>query len=557
MDPLGMPTDPFGIAGSFFKIQQAWLYNGAELLGITASLTASIQAAGAEQFASALSEESGAKSRPDNPETALLDAVKNYSRFVNKIHGACAMWLRDYVNKAPDIPEKERQRSVFWVNQLISALSPANCFWTNPSVVQKFMRTKGESIFKGFENWIEDIERGDNLIRIADTGAFKVGQNIATTPGFVVFRNRLMELIQYSPRTQSVFATPVVFIQPWINKYYILDLSEEKSLVAYLLNQGFTVFMVSWKNPSPEMRDAGFDDYMLQGALKAVEVARQICGAKQVHATGYCIGGTVLAALMAYLNRGARGASIPIRDYTMFASLVDYSSPGELEVYVTEELVGIIEALIEKEGYLDKKYMAAAFRMLRSNNLIWRYYVHNYLQGEVPPRSDFLYWNSDSTRLPAKMCSYYLREFYLNNNLVKEDNLVLGERPINLRRIRQPVYVVGTEQDHICPWKETFKICNLVKGPKRFVLADEGHITGIVNPPSARSRRRYWTGDIGQQAISPDEWLPVQQEQQGSWWNDWAAWLAKGPDPMVEPPGMGNEKYPPLEKAPGSYVLEP
>ena len=554
MESLNMSPDPFGIARSFFKIQQAWMYNGAELFSITSRLSASLQAAGAEQLTSAMSENGRSKTRPDNPEATLLDAVKDYSRFVNKLHSACAMWLRDYVNKAPDIPEKERQRSVFWINQLINALSPANCFWSNPSVVQKFVRTKGESVFKGFENWLEDIQRGDNLIRIADTGAFKVGQNIATTPGFVVFRNRLMELIQYSPRTETVHATPVVFIQPWINKYYILDLTEEKSLVAYLLNLGFTVFIVSWKNPSPEMRDVAFDDYMLRGALKAVEVAREICGVEQVHAVGYCIGGTVLAALMAYLNRGPRDA-IPIRDFTMFASLVDYSSPGELGVYVTEELVGIIEELIAKEGYLDKKYLAAAFRMLRSNNLIWRYYVHNYLQGEVPPRSDFLYWNSDSTRLPAKMCSYYLREFYLENNLVKEDKIVLGNRPISLGRIQQPVYVVGTEQDHICPWQETFKLCNLVTGPKRFVLSDEGHITGIVNPPSARSRRKFWISDI-EQAPTPEEWLSMQQEQQGSWWNDWAAWLAKGSDAMVEPPGMGNDKYPPLDKAPGSYVME-
>ncbi|MGC9966276.1 MAG: hypothetical protein ABSE08_12805 [Syntrophobacteraceae bacterium] len=279
MDKSSMPSDPFGIASSFFKIQQAWLFNGAELFNITSRLSASIQAAGAEQLSSVLSENRSPKTLSDNSETALLDAVKNYSRFVNKLHNACAMWLRDYVNKAPDIPEKQRQCSVFWVNQLINALAPANCFWTNPSVVQKFVRTKGESVFKGFENWLEDIQRGDNLIRIADTGAFKVGQNIATTQGFVVFRNRLMELIQYSPRTESVFATPVVFIQPWINKYYVLDMTEEKSLVAYLLNQGFTVFIISWKNPSPEMRDVTFDDYMLRGALKAVEVAKEICGA--------------------------------------------------------------------------------------------------------------------------------------------------------------------------------------------------------------------------------------------------------------------------------------
>jgi len=465
MSQSNMPSDPLGIASSFLKIYQSWMCNGTELFGITSQLSADIQAAAAEQLTSMLSGNLGSKAKVDDPEAVLLDAVKSSSRLANKLYGAYASWLRDYVSKAPDIPDKERQRSIFWVNQLLNAVSPANFFWTNPSVVQKFVRTKGESVVNGYENWLGDVQRGDNLISIADAAAFKIGQNIATTPGFVIFRNRLMELIQYSPKTETTFQTPVVFIQPWINKYYILDMTEEKSLVSYLLNQGFTVFMVSWKNPSSEMRNVAFEDYMLQGALKAVEVAREICGAKKVHAAGYCIGGTVLASLMAYLNRGPKDVAMPILDYTMFASLVDYSSPGELGVFITEEAVRAVEEVIEKEGYLDKKYLAATFRSLRSNNLIWHYYVHNYLRGEVPPKSDFLFWNGDSTRLPATMCSYYLREFYLNNNLVKPDKLVLGKRPIDLGRIRQPLYLVGTEQDHICPWKEAFKICNLVKGP--------------------------------------------------------------------------------------------
>ncbi len=555
MNSSSVPPDPFGIASTFFKIHQSWMYNGADLFNITSKLTTSIQAAAAEHLTSALSESRAPKGKSESPDAALMNAVKDCSRAANKIYSAYAGWLRDYMSKAPDIEDKDRQRSIFWVNQFINAISPANFFWTNPSAVQKFLRTKGESILNGYENWLEDVQRGDNLIKIADTAAFRAGHNIATTQGFVVFRNRLMELIQYSPRTETTFATPLVFIQPWINKYYILDMTEEKSLVAHLLNKGFTVFMVSWKNPSPEMRDVTFEDYMLRGALKAVEVAREICGTEQVHAVGYCIGGTVLTALMAYLNRGPKDAVIPIRDFSLFASLVDYSSPGELEVYVTEEVVKIIEEVVEKEGYLDKKYMAAAFRMLRSNNLVWRYYVHNYLQGEVPPKSDFLYWNSDSTRLPAAMCSYYLREFYLNNNLIKQDKLVLGNRPIDLGRIREPLYVVGTEQDHICPWKETFKTLNLIKGPKRFALSDEGHITGIVNPPSARSRRKYWISDV-KEKLSAEEWLSGQQEQQGSWWGDWVAWLSEKSAPRVEPPAIGNDKFPALQKAPGSYVLE-
>jgi polyhydroxyalkanoate synthase len=554
MNLASLPADPLGIAASLLKVHQSWMYNSADFPAMASRLGSSLQAVAAEQLA-AIAETTPAKTRTQDPEAALLEAVKSYAKLANQLHNAYAGWLRAYVGMAPGIPAKEKQRSIFWINQFISALSPANFFWTNPSVVQKFLRTKGESVLKGYENWVEDIHRGDNLIKIADTAAFQVGRNIAVTPGAVVFRNRLMELIQYTPRTTTTFEIPVVFIQPWINKYYILDMTEEKSLVAYLLNQGFTVFVVSWKNPSADMRNVTFEDYMLRGALKAVEVAREICGAEQVHAVGYCIGGTVLSALLAYLNKGPKDLPVPIRDFTLFATLVDFSSPGELEVLVTEDWVKIIEEVIAKEGYLDKQYMAAAFRALRSNNLVWRYFVHNYLRGEAPPKSDFLFWNSDSTRLPAAMCSYYLREFYLNNNLVKQDKLQLGNRPINLRRIRQPLYLVGTEQDHICPWKEAFKIFGLVNGPKRFALADEGHITGIINPPSARSRRKYWISNING-ASDPDRWLSEQQEHQGSWWPDWMAWLSENSGERTLPPGMGNDKYIVLQKAPGSYVLE-
>ncbi|MDR3567615.1 MAG: alpha/beta fold hydrolase [Syntrophobacteraceae bacterium] len=555
MNQSNLPTDPLGIARSLFLVHQSWMYNNAGLPAMTSKLSSSVQAVAAEQLSAVSEEKKAPKAQTNDPEAALMEAVKTCSKLANRLHNIYANWLRAYVGMAPGIPDKEKQRSIFWTNQLISALSPANFFWTNPSVVQKFLNTKGESLRKGYENWVEDIHRGDNLIQIADTSAFKVGQNIAVTPGAVVFRNRLMELIEYCPRTETTFEIPVVFIQPWINKYYILDMTEEKSLIAHLLNQGFTVFVVSWKNPSADMRNVTFEDYMLRGALKAVEAAREICGAHQVHAVGYCIGGTVLSALLAYLNKGPKDRPVPIRDLTLFATLVDFSSPGELEVLVTEEFVEMIEELIRKEGYLDKKYMAAAFRALRSNNLIWRYYVHNYLRGEAPPKSDFLFWNSDSTRLPAAMCSYYLREFYLNNNLVKEDKLQLGNRPISLRRIRQPLYLVGTEQDHICPWKQAFKIFDLVSGSKRFALSDEGHITGIVNPPSARSRRKYWISDINGTS-DPDKWLSEQQEHQGSWWPDWVAWLSEKSGERTPPPAMGNDKYIVLQKAPGSYVLE-
>lgn len=550
-----LPIDAFGMTSSYLKAGEYWMMNGMECSGMLLKLVNELQAAASQDLLPLMAEAGKPMGPTDDFEAALVGTVRKYSKLMQKVHGAYAGWLRDYVGKAEGMSEKEKLTSTFWTNQLINFLSPGNFFWTNPTAVQKFVRSKGKSIINGFENWLEDIHRGDSLIQIADSSAFKVGENIATTPGQVVFRNKLFELIQYTPKTESAYTTPMVFIQPWINKYYIMDLTEEKSFVSYLLNQGFTVFIVSWKNPTEEMRNVTFDDYMIRGALKAVQVAREICGVEQVHAAGYCIGGTVLASLMAWLNKEpVHDGVFPIKDFTLFASLVDYSSPGELAVYINEESVRMIEELVKKVGYLDKKYLSTAFRLLRANDLIWRYYSHNYLQGEVPPKSEFLFWNGDSTNLPAAMSSFFLREFYLNNKLVKDDELELANRRINLRRIEQPLYVVGAEQDHICPWQETFKITNLVKGPVRYVLSTEGHITGIINPPSPRSKRKYWVDDV-RELTDADEWLQGRPGQTGSWWEDWVRWLSNG-DTMREHPQMGSSKYCPLEKAPGSYVRE-
>ncbi len=550
-----LPADPFGIANSFAKANGHWMANGLEYSAMMFKLISDIQTAGSQELVPLLIESSGWKGPDDDFEAAFLGLVKKYSKLLQRMHAAYGGWLKDYVSNAEGLSEKERQSSAFWAGQFINAISPSNCFWTNPSAVQKFIRTRGKSAVAGYENLVEDVNRGENLISISKQDFFKVGENIAPTPGHVVFRNRLLELIQYEPTTETTFDTPIVFIQPWINKYYIFDLTAEKSFVSWLVNQGFTVFIVSWKNPSPEMRGVTFEDYMTKGALKAVEVAAEICNVEQVHAAGYCIGGTVLSALMAWLNRRPdKSMPIPIRDFTLFASLVDYSAPGELGVYITEDSIDTLEQVMKKAGYLDKKYLSAAFRLLRSNELVWLYYNRNYLQGEDPPKSEFLFWNTDSTRLPYAMCSFYLREFYLKNKLVEEDGLVLARRPIDLGRIEQPLYVVGAELDHICPWKETFKITGLVKGPVRFTLANEGHITGIVNPPSKRSKRRYWTSEITD-PVDAEEWLQKQEARVGSWWEDWAGWLSRDCG-RREPPSMGNGKYCPLEKAPGSYVLQ-
>ena len=365
------------------------------------------------------------------------------------------------------------------------------------------------------------------------------------------------ELIQYTPVKDQVHAIPVFIVSPWINKYYILDLNPGKSLVHYLVSQGFTVFITSWKNPTAEMSETSLDDYMLHGVLEAAEAVRAIAGAPHVHAVGYCIGGTILAALMAWLNRTAKASKpIPIAHWTLLTTLVDFAQPGEIGVFIDETSVAHLERRMRAKGYLAGDQMAWSFRMLRSNSLIWHYVVHNYLYGDTPPPFDVLYWNLDSTRLPAAMHAFYLRELYLNNRLIMPDALTLGGRPIDLRRIKQPLYAVGTEQDHIAPWKETFKICSLLQAPVRYVLATSGHILGIVTPPVTPPKRHYWVGDASHET-DPEAWRAgLKEKKAGSWWEDWVNWLAGHCGSLTEPPPLGSKKYPVLEPAPGRYVLE-
>jgi polyhydroxyalkanoate synthase len=455
------------------------------------------------------------------------------------------------------LDEKERRDSLFWVNQLVNATAPANYFWTNPVAVSKCLKSDGDSFQKGVENWIRDMEAGKSLVSTTDESQFKVGENIATTSGKVIFRNDLMELIQYAPAVDTVYPEPVVLIQPWINKYYILDLDAGKSMMKYLLDKGFCVFTTSWKNPTKEMRTTSFEDYMFDGAMTAFEAAARICGVDEVHAVGYCIGGTALSALLAWLNHPSRnGRSMLIRDWTLFASMVDFSDPGDIAAYINEKSIWLLEQEMEKEGFVRGEYTEWAFRMLKSDGLIWRYVVHNYLQGSAPPKSDVMYWNCDNTRLPEAMCSYYLRQFYLKNNLVKPDALSMRDLPIDLGRIRQPLYAVGTLTDHISPWKGTFQICNRIKGDVRYVLSGEGHITGIVNPPSPKSKQKYWAGPVKPGGEDPDKWKQSREIKKGSWWTDWAAWLAENSSAKREPPSMGSDRYPPIVDAPGTYVLE-
>jgi polyhydroxyalkanoate synthase len=462
--------------------------------------------------------------------------------------------VQDALFKTPGLSGKERRRAAFWWRIWFNAVAPTSFLPTNPVAMRKALETRGESLMRGAQNFIEDLKAG--TIRMTDPSDFKVGKNLATTPGAVVFRNRLLEVVHYTPLTTEVHQTPIVIVTPWINKFYILDLNPKKSLIQYLLKRGYSVFITSWKNPGADMRDVGFDDYLTDGIDQIVRVAREFTGSRQVHAVGYCIGGTLTATYMAWLNRRHPDpADVPVAHWTLFTTLTDFRSPGDIEVFIDEGSVRWLSNTMATRGYLDGKEMATSFRLLRANSLIWHYIVHGYLYGEKPPPFDVLYWNMDTTRMPYRMHDFYLREMYLNNNLSRKDALTIAGQPIDLTRIVQPLYSVSAVDDHIAPWRQTFRINNLAAGPKRYVLSSSGHILGIVNPPVTPPKRSYWVAEAHRRD-NPEQWQQGAKEHYGSWWEDWDAWLAPQCGPMVAALPAATGAFPNLADAPGTYVLE-
>jgi polyhydroxyalkanoate synthase len=479
-----------------------------------------------------------------------VEGLKSFCRSLSDAMQSAGVAVSEQMRRTSAMTSQQGDDALLrWVDML----APANFFWTNPKAVKRYVESSGENLQKGVKSWFKDVHHGDGLPELTDQGAFAVGKNLAVTPGQVVYRNSLVEIIQYAAQTSRTWEIPIVLIQPWINKYYIFDLVPQNSFVNYLVKQGFTVFITSWKNPGGEMRHITFDDYLLNGALQAVRVAREICNCPSVHLAGYCIGGTLVASLMGWL--AGTDAPSPVVDTTLFATMLDFSEPGEMKVFVNPTTLRTVEGLVAEDGVLKGRYMALAFRLLNSGDLIWRYVVNNYLFGDSPPRSDMLYWNSDHTGLPGAMCMFYLKAFYLENRLVRSDALVLGQRPIDLKQVRTPMYVVGALKDHICPWQATFQTCRLTSSRVRYVLANEGHITGIVNPPSPWSKKKFWAGAASRRRDA-NRWLQGRESQTGSWWPDWTDWLRPRSGAQVPAPGLGSRRYPPLEPAPGTYVHE-
>jgi polyhydroxyalkanoate synthase subunit PhaC len=554
--PMYKSLDPFGIAAACREVQKAWLAHPYQLGNELARLNTRALVLAPWQRAAGLLN-GGDPIPPVIYDERFQHPLWNHNPVLDSVKETYLLytrWLEDSIYKTPEVSDKTKSKAAFWTREFLNGLAPTNFFWTNPEAVMRALQTGGRSCLDGWLNFVTDASAGK--ISMVDDAAFEVGVNIATTPGAVIHRNELVELIQYAPTTDKVHATPIVIVAPWINKYYILDINKRRSLVRHLVGQGFTVFVTSWKNPTADMRNTTFDDYMLRGVLESINAARDICGSEQVHLTGYCIGGTLVASLAAWLNRAPdRKAQLPVAHITLLTTLVDFSKCGDIDVFIDDDSLDALDDLMAHHGYLDGKDMAMSFRSLRSNSLIWHYWVHNYLLGEPPPPFDVLYWNSDSTRLPYAMHSFYLREFYLHNKLMQPDGVTLGERPIDLARIRQPIYAVGTEEDHIAPWTSTFRICSLAKGPVRFVLVTSGHIMGVMSPPLDPPKRRYWMGDATGRR-DPDAWLAETEKASNSWWTDWVAWLKPQCGGLKAPPPLGGERHPPVVPAPGNYVLE-
>jgi polyhydroxyalkanoate synthase len=471
--------------------------------------------------------------------------------YIKQSYLIAARHIHDTVSNVQGLPDDSKKKVDFFTRQYIDALAPSNFAATNPQVLRETVKTGGTNLVKGLKNLLEDLDEGDGQLRIkmTDAKAFKVGQNVATTPGKVVFQNELMQLIQYAPTTETVFRRPLLIVPPWINKFYILDLREKNSFIRWATAQGHTVFVISWVNPDARYAGKTFEDYMFQGPLAALDAIEQATGEREVNIIGYCLGGTLTGSTLAYM---AAKKDDRIRSATFFVSLLDFSIPGELGVFIDEKQVENLERRMNERGYLEGSEMAGTFNMLRANDLIWSFVINNYLMGKEPFPFDLLYWNSDSTRMPAAMHSFYLRNMYLGNKLREPGAVTLGGVPLDLSMVKVPAYFISTVEDHIAPWKSTYKGARLLGGKVRFVLGGSGHIAGIVNPPAAK-KYGFWTND--KLVDDPDAWQKQAKMQEGSWWDDWQAWIAAlNGDERVPPRTPGDGKLAPLEDAPGSYV---
>lgn len=496
--------------------------------------------------------------KPDPGDSRFKDEDWSNSQFFDfwkQAYLLTSQWADEMVDNTQGLDEKTKKKAEFYLNQLASALSPSNFVLTNPEILRETLASNAENLVRGLGNLSEDIQASGDLLNIkqTDLSAFEVGKNLATTPGKIVYQNDIIQLIQYEPATNEVHEIPLLIVPPWINKFYILDLVPHKSFIKWTVDQGFTVFVISWVNPDEHLAAKTFEDYMQNGVLDAVSAVEKATGAHSVNALGYCVGGTLLAATLAYM---AAMGDKHISAATLLTAQTDFSKAGDLLVFIDEDQLDALEEMMAKDGYLDGARMASVFNMLRPRDLIWSYVINNYLMGKQPFPFDLLYWNSDSTRMPAANHSFYLRSFYYENKLAKGEMELFGKH-LDLGKVTIPIYELATREDHIAPAESVYIGSKLFGGPVRFVLAGSGHIAGVVNPPE-KHKYQHWrmdkTARKDGQPETLEEWIEKATEHTGSWWPNWSKWLAKKSGDMVPARRPGDGELQIVEDAPGSYV---
>lgn len=469
--------------------------------------------------------------------------------FLKQFYLITSNWAQQMVEEADDLDEHTKSKADFYVQQLSNAVSPSNFLLTNPELLKETVQSDGENLVRGMRMLAEDMIAGDGELKMrqSDPKKFKVGENMAVTPGKVIFQNDICQLLQYTPITTKVLKRPLLIVPPWINKFYVLDLNPEKSFIRWAVERGHTVFVISWINPDERQSGKSFEHYMKEGILEALNQIERATGEKKVNAIGYCVGGTLLSVTLAYM---AAKKDTRIASATLFTTQVDFTHAGELKIFVDEEQISALEKHMEKRGYLEGSKMSTAFNMLRSNDLVWPYFVNNYMRGKDPFPFDLLYWNSDSTRMPAANHSFYMRNCYLENNLSR-GKMVIGDETLDLSKVKVPIYNLATKEDHIAPALSVFKGSSCFGGPVQFVMSGSGHIAGVVNPPH-RNKYQHWTG--AEPKGDFDEWVSKAEEHPGSWWPHWHAWIEELNNTQVSARQPGENGIEILEDAPGSYV---
>ncbi len=545
--------DPLHIGGAFLEMTAKLIANPAKLVQAQIGFWQDYMLLWQNTARRMMGEQSTPVIQADPKDKRFRDDAWKDSEvfdFIKQSYLLSARFVQDVVTEVEDLPPQTAQKVDFYARQFVDAMSPSNFLLTNPEVLRKTAETGGENLIRGLNNLLSDLERGKGKLRIkmTDADAFKLGENIAISPGRVVYQNALMQLIQYSPSTEKVLKRPLLIVPPWINKFYILDLRPKNSFVRWAVSQGHTVFMISWVNPDETLHDKSFEDYMKEGVLAALDAIETVTGEKAINAIGYCLGGTLLGCALAWM---AARHDTRIKSATFFVSMLDFKETGELNVFIDEEQLQALEEKMNKRGFLEGSEMSSTFNMLRANDLIWSFVVNNYLMGNDPFPFDLLYWNGDSTRMPAAMHSFYLRNMYQENRLSTPGGITLDGTAIDLGIIKTPAYFLSTREDHIAPWKTTYTGARLLGGKNRFVLAASGHIAGVVNPPEAGKYSHWINPELPK---TPDEWFEGATEIAGTWWSDWQRWVTIQGGASARALVPAREPAEGVEAAPGSYV---